>query len=159
MTGFVVAGAVLLLAGLVGCVLPILPGPPLAYLSLLMISVATSWQAYRPGLLIGLGILALVVTALDYVFPALASRRYGASKAGVWGSVAGMLVGLIFFPPFGVIVGALAGAVLGEYAFGPSRENALRAGWGVFLGILVGIGAKLAYTGVVAYFFIRAIPW
>jgi uncharacterized protein YqgC (DUF456 family) len=155
----IIAGIVLLLAGIAGCILPILPGPPLAYLSLLVISIGTSWQAYRPRLLVILGVFAVLVTALDYVFPAIASKRQGASKAGVWGSAVGMIVGLIFFPPFGVIIGAFAGAVLGEYAFGPDRNNALRAGWGVFLGILLGIGAKLAYTGVVAYFFIRAIPW
>jgi uncharacterized protein YqgC (DUF456 family) len=157
MVPLIVLGAVLLVAGVIGCVLPVIPGPPLAYLSLILISIARRWQALSPATLIVLGILAVAVTVLDNVLPILTSRRKGASKAGIWGSVIGMVAGMLLFPPFGMILGTFAGAVVGELIFNREKSVALKAGWGVFLGTLLGIGIKLGVTGAIAFFFVRAL--
>lgn len=157
MVVLIVVGFVFLILGIIGCVLPVIPGPPLAYLSLILMSIARRWQAYSPAVLIVLGVLAAAVTVLDMVLPVLASRRKGASKAGVWGSVIGMIAGMLFFPPFGMIIGTFAGAVVGELLFSPRRRSALKAGWGVFVGTLLGIGLKLAVSGAIAFFFVRAV--
>lgn len=156
MIALIVAGFVLLVLGIIGCVLPVIPGPPLAYLSLVLMSVARGWRTFPPAVLVVLAVLTAAVTILDNVLPVLVSRRKGASKAGVWGAVIGMVAGMLFFPPFGMIVGTFAGAVLGELLFNPRGENALRAGWGVFVGTLLGIGLKLAVSGAIAFYFVRA---
>jgi uncharacterized protein YqgC (DUF456 family) len=159
MVVLIVLGFVFLVLGIVGCVLPVIPGPPLAYLSLILISVVRRWQAISPAALIVLAALAVGVTVLDMVLPILASKRKGASKAGMWGSVVGMIAGMLFFPPFGMIVGTFVGAVVGELLFNPEKRNALRAGWGVFVGTLLGIGLKLGVSGAIAFYFVRALFW
>ena len=69
-------------------------------------------------------------------------------------SVLGMLVGMIWFPPFGLILGALAGALLGEFLVGKSEKEALRAAWGVFVGTMLGIGLKLIVSLAITIYFV-----
>jgi uncharacterized protein YqgC (DUF456 family) len=157
MIALTILGFALLAAGIIGCVLPIVPGPLLAYAALILISIVRKWEAVSLTMLIVLGVATAVVTVMDNVIPLLTSRWKGASKAGIWGSVAGMIVGMVFFPPFGVIIGTFAGAVLGELLFGKRPEGALKAGWGVFLGTMLGIALKLAVSGVIAVYFLRAV--
>ncbi|UCF99762.1 MAG: DUF456 domain-containing protein [Spirochaetaceae bacterium] len=157
MVVLIILGFIVLAAGIVGCVLPIIPGPPLAYASLILLSIARSWEPFSPVVLIVLGAVTAAVTVLDYLMPLITSKWKGASKAGIWGSVAGMIVGMIFFPPFGVIIGTFVGAVLGELLFSNRPDSALKAGWGVFLGTMLGIALKLAVSGVIAVYFLGAV--
>ena len=144
-----------MLVGLIGCIIPGLPGVPIAYVGL-WIAQATervdfSWQA-----LLVWGIVTIVVTVLDYVVPALGTKRYGGTKWGVWGSTIGVFVGM-FFGAVGVIVGPLAGAVLGEMLNGKEWREALRAGWGSFIGLLFGTILKLICCGLMTVSLIQAI--
>jgi len=157
MIALIIVGFIVLALGIVGCVLPIIPGPPLSYLALILLSIARGWQTFSPAVLIVLGVSALLVTALDYLLPIITSKRKGAGKAGIWGSIIGMVAGIIFFPPFGMIIGTFLGALLGELLFSKHRENALKAGWGVFLGTMLGIALKLAVSGVIAFYFTQAV--
>lgn len=93
----------------------------------------------------------------DYVIPAVGAKKYGASRAGVWGSIIGMLMGVFLFPPFGMLIGAFAGAVAGELLIGKKGKEPLRAAWGVFVGNIVGTGLKLAYGGITVFFCVRAL--
>ena len=108
-----VLGALFLVAGLVGCILPVLPGPPLSFVGLLLQWAALDFRpdTYGGVTILVLGALSVLVTVLDFVAPAWGAKRYGASRIGVWGSVLGMLIGLVFFPPFGMLVGAFLGAL------------------------------------------------
>ena len=99
--------------------------------------------------------LTIVVTLLDYVVPAIGAKRYGASTLGVWGSIIGMLFGLVIFPPWGMLIGAIAGALAGEMLSGKKGEKVVRAGWGVFVGNILGIGLKLAFSGAILFFYIK----
>lgn len=99
--------------------------------------------------------LAALATILDYIIPVTGAKKYGASKPGVWGSAMGMLIGIFFFPPWGMLIGAIGGALAGELITGKEGEKALRAGWGAFVGTLVGIGIKLAFSGVVLFYYIK----
>ena len=156
-TVLIILGLLFALVGLVGCLFPIIPGPPLSYLSLIILSYAKDWHAFSANFLIIMAAATLVVTLLDYVVAAGGAKRYGASKFGVWGSVIGMVVGIIFFPPLGMFIGALAGALIGELFAGKSGDEALRAGWGVFVGTLLGIGIKIAFCGTVLFFYLKEI--
>ena len=146
------AGVLLCLLGLAGCVLPVLPGPPLNWAALLLLHFFGG--PYSTGFLVVWGAVALVVTALDFVLPGWGAKWTGGSKLAVTGSVVGMLVGCIWFPPFGMLLGAFAGAIAGELVAGKSLFGSLKAGGGVFLGTTFGIIVKLAAAGAMTYYFV-----
>jgi len=153
----VILGVVLLLAGFVGCVLPILPGPPIALLALICVSLDQGWGTYSALEWVVLGALVVVVTVVDLLVPVVGAKKYGASQTAIWVSVIGMVAGLIMFPPFGVLIGAFLGAFLGELMAGKGSSEALRPAWGVFVGTVVGTGLKLAVCCVITYYFVGAL--
>ena len=127
---------ILMLIGIIGCIVPGLPGTPIAYAGL-WIARATERVDFSWQFLLIWGIVTVVISVLDYVVPAWGTKRFGGTKWGVWGSTIGVFVGL-FFGAVGVIVGPLAGAVLGELLGGKEVSEALKAGWGSFIGIFFG---------------------
>ncbi|MBD3287926.1 DUF456 family protein [candidate division KSB1 bacterium] len=151
----IIVGFILIILGIVGCIFPAIPGPPLSYLALILLQLAKQGAAFTTNELIFWAIVTVVVTVLDYVVPVAGARKYGATKSGVWGSVIGMLIGIIFFPPFGMLVGAFLGAVAGEIFIGKKSPDALKAGWGVFIGTMFGVAIKLAASGVMSFYFIK----
>ena len=156
-TVIIIASVILTILGIIGCVLPVLPGPVLSFVALLLLSLARDWQVFSKNFLLIWAGITLVVTLLDYVVPSWGAKKYGASRLGIWGSVAGMIVGIIFFPPFGIIAGAFAGAILGEILHKKKVQDAFRAGFGVFIGTVFGIGIKLASSGIMAFYFFKAL--
>jgi hypothetical protein len=149
-----VVGSLLLVVGFIGCVIPAIPGPILAVVSLVLISVAGSWALYPVWLLVLLAAVGIAVTILDNVLPALSSKKAGAGKPGVWGSVVGMIAGSFIFPPLGTIIGAFVGALLGEMLFNKENQAPLKAALGVFKGTVLAILMKLVATGIIAYYFV-----
>ena len=153
----IIIGFVFLISGLVGCVVPGVPGPPFSFLALVLLSAAKRWEPFSLNFLIVMALLTIVVTALDYVVPAAGAKKFGASKYGFWGAVIGMLIGIIFFPPLGMIIGAFLGAIAGEMVIGKQSYDALKAGWGVFVGVMFGMVLKLIASGVMTFYFIKAL--
>lgn len=132
----------ILAVAMVGCLLPIIPGPPIAYGAVLLMDWAGGWAfGLKAHALILVAIVA--VTILDFVVPTAGAKRFGASKAGTRMSIVGMLVGLIWFPPFGLLLGAAIGAFVGEIMNGKREREALKAAWGVLIGTIAGIVLKL----------------
>lgn len=152
----VVLGILLLLAGLAGCIVPVLPGPPLSYLGLVSIWGARGWDAEVLGWeeMLILGVATAIVTLFDMYAPIWGARRYGASSAGIWCSVLGLLIGLFFFPPLGMLIGAFLGALVGELLVGKKDREAWRAAWGTFVGTMAGIVLKLAVCVVITFYFV-----
>jgi len=152
----VIVGAVFMLLGLVGCILPIIPGPPLSWIGIILLAL-THFADYSWQFIVITGIVVLVVTILDYVFPAWFTRKLGGTKYGVYGSIIGLVIGLIFFPPIGIIVGPFAGAYIGEVIGNRNLENnknnPLLSATGSFLGFLLGTGMKFAVSGYLTYRF------
>ena len=99
--------------------------------------------------------LAIGTTVMDSVLPAVSSRRAGAGRAGVWGSVLGMLIGTIFFPPFGMIIGAFLGALAFEVIFNPENREPMKAAMGVFKGTVLATLLKLLAAGIIGFYFVR----
>jgi uncharacterized protein YqgC (DUF456 family) len=145
----IIIGLFLAFIGLAGCILPVIPGPTVSFLSLIVLSFAKNWEPFSTPFLVMMAIVTIILTIMDYVVPTLSARKFGASKIGMWGSIGGMAVGLLLFPPWGVFLGAFAGAIIGELLAGKKGHRALRVGWGVFVGNMIGIGLKLAYSGFV----------
>jgi hypothetical protein len=126
----------------------------LSYADLVILSIAKKWAPFSMAFLIVMGVAMIVVILLDYVIPIIGAKRYGASKVGVWCSLIGMLLGVFFIPPWGIFIGAFAGAVIGELTFGKKSKKALRVGRSLCR-YHVGIGLKLPFSGVVLFFYVR----
>ena len=150
----IVAG-ILMVIGIIGCIVPGLPGTPIAYAGL-WIAQATDRVDFSWQILLIWGIVTIVVSVLDYVVPAWGTKQFGGTKWGVWGSTIGVFAGL-FFGAAGVIIGPLAGAILGELIGGKKVEEALRAGWGSFIGIFFGTILKLICCGLMTVALVQAI--
>lgn len=129
-----VVSAVLLVAGLIGCFLPIIPGPPLSWLGLLIMQLKND-PPFSTQFLVIWAVITVAVTILDYVIPPYGTKKFGGTKWGVWGSTIGLIVGL-FFAPFGIILGPLIGAYVGEIMGGRSAKDSIRPAIGSFIGFL-----------------------
>ena len=145
----------MMLIGLIGCIVPGLPGTPIAYIGL-WIAQATEKIHFSWQFLLIWGIVVVIISVLDYVVPAWGTKHYGGTKWGVWGSTIGVFVGL-FFGAMGVIFGPLFGAVIGELISGKQLNDALKAGWGSFVGILFGTILKLIACGLMTVALIQAV--
>lgn len=145
----------LMLIGIIGCIVPGLPGTPIAYAGL-WVAQATERVDFSWKFLLIWGIVVIVVSALDYIVPAWGTKQFGGTKWGAWGSTIGVFVGL-FFGAIGVIIGPLVGAILGELFAGKQLEQAIKAGWGSFIGILFGTIIKLVACGLMTVALIQAI--
>jgi uncharacterized protein YqgC (DUF456 family) len=146
---------VLMIAGIAGCLLPVLPGPPLSYLGLVVLHF-TRFADVSKNLFIILAIVAIVVTVIDYVVPIWGTRRFGGSKYGMRGATVGLIIGLFLGPP-GIIIGPFIGAVVGELIFKDDIKYALKAGFGSLLGFLTGVGLKLAASLLITFYFVKAL--
>jgi len=139
----IVVAVLLMLSGIAGCVLPLLPGPPLSYIALLILAYMDDSQITK-NILIVTGVATAMVTLLDYLIPIWGTKWYGGSKQGVWGATIGMIIGIFLFPPFGLIVGPFIGAFIGEMINDATDTNrALRAALGSLIGFLIGTGLKV----------------
>jgi len=134
--------------GLVGTVLPVIPGILLIYAGYLLYGFATGWQAYGLAAIVGWSVVTALVLLLDFYAGVIGARRYGASRSGTWGSLIGGLIGALAAGLPGLILGPFVGAAAGELLSGRSHREALRSGWGTFIGIMVGSVVKIA-IGVV----------
>jgi len=154
----IIIGGIFILLGFIGCIMPVLPGPPLSFVGLLILA---AFKGFSPPLTITLvlvmGLIAFIASGLDYIIPAIGARRYGASRWGVLGSVIGMLVGIFFFAPLGILIGGFLGAFLFEWFSGKEGKAALRAGKGVLIGGLLGTILKLVSSAIITYYFVYAL--
>ena len=156
----VIGGAALIIIGFIGSALPVIPGPPLSwagYLLLKWTSYVSDNENYETMLWIML-FFVILVTLLDYVVPVWGTKKWGGSKAGMWGATIGLIVGL-FLGPIGIIVGPFLGAFIGELTTGKEQKEALRSGWGSFLGFLLGVGMKLMVCATLLFLFIYHVFW
>ena len=139
----------LCIIGLLGCIVPGLPGPPLNYAGLLLVQyVHKPFETYT---LIIFGILTAAILVIDFLLPVWFAKKFGATKKGIWGSIIGMLVG-IFFTPVGMVLGLLLGAIVGDLLAGRTSGQATRSGIAIFLGTFLSVGLKLGVAGVISVF-------
>lgn len=152
----VVFGGILLLTGVIGCFLPVLPGPPLGFAGILLLHIS-SYAQFSTVFLISLGAVVLMVSLIDYLVPVIGAKRFGGSKLGVIGCLAGLVIGIFILPPIGIIVGPFLGAIAGELINGDDLQKAIKSGFGSFVGYLFGTGVKLAVCLVMGYFFVARL--
>lgn len=153
---WITLGILLTIAGLAGSILPVLPGPPLSYIALLVLHYSGIHE-FTSKFLISWLIVTIVVVVLDYMIPVWGAKFSGGSKKGIWGATVGLIVGIIFFPPFGMILWSFIGAIVGEMLAGKEVGIALKAGIGTFIGFLAGTVAKLVVSLIMTFYFILAL--
>jgi len=131
-----ILGFICVLVGILGSFLPILPGPSISWIGLVLLyftnAVPTNYWVLGISLL-----LTIIISILDYVIPAKGTKRFGGSSYGVWGTNIGLLVGILAPIPFGFIIGPFIGAFVGELIYNSKDHNrALKAATGSFIGFL-----------------------
>ena len=148
-------GFILMMIGILGSFLPVLPGPTVSWIGLLLLYltkvVPDDW------LFLGITLaIALVVFAFDYIIPAVGTKKFGGTRAGMLGTTIGLLVAL-FFPilgPFGIIIWPFVGALVGELMNKADKKTATKAAFGSFIGFLTGTFLKFMVTIVYLGLFI-----
>lgn len=155
-TTLLVIAIVCVVVGLIGSVVPALPGPPLSWVGLLLFAFTTqAWS--NVWWVVGItGAITVFLIVLDYLMPAWSAKRYGGSRGGQRGATLGALVSLVVFPVLGVVIGPanivgillgpLVGAYVGELAAGTAGDKALKAAFGSFLGLLASTLVKFIFA-------------
>lgn len=159
----IIIGSILIIIGIIGCIVPIIPGPPISFAGLIVLEfnshISFSWV-----LLILSGILMIVATILDYYVPVWGTKIVGGTKWGIRGCAVGLIIGL-FFGIWGVLFFPFIGAFVGEVLYFSIKKknkkrkfiNALKSACGSFLGLMLGVALKLSVSAFITFIFIREI--
>lgn len=150
-----IVGFIFMLVGIIGSVIPVLPGPTISWIGLLLLyltkTVEDDWMFLGITL-----VVALIVFALDYIIPVMGTKKFGGSKSGMIGTTVGLLVAIFFpiFGIFGIIIWPFIGALVGELINKADSNTALKAAFGSFLGFLTGTFLKFVIACFFLYFFL-----
>jgi len=133
----------MVITGLIGTVVPVLPGIPVIFTGMLLAAWSTGFEPVGWGTITILAVLTALSILIDLLAAAFGAKRLGASQRAFWGATLGALVGLFFGLP-GIVLGPFIGAVAAELAAGRGAQQAGMSGYGVWLGLILGTAAKLA---------------
>src|SRR6056297_1347625 len=165
-----IMGSLLMLVGLLGCVLPVIPGPPISWLGILLLHLTERVQFSLEFLVIW-AVIAVAITIIDNIIPVYGTKKAGGSKWGVRGAAVGLIIGL-FFGPIGIFIGPFLGALAGELLYfhtqghkdetipkddNAKNKRAFLSALGSFVGLLVGIVLKLVVSGILTFKFVQAL--
>ncbi|WP_456462887.1 DUF456 domain-containing protein [Lutibacter sp.] len=146
-----ILGFIFALLGIIGSFLPVLPGPLTSWLGLLLLHFTSVVPMNWTFLGVTLGI-AVVIWIIDYFIPAMGTKKFGGTRYGVIGTMVGLIIGIIFLGPFGIIIGPFVGAYIGEMIQEKNSGKALKAAFGSFIGFLTSSFLKfiaaLIFTGL-----------
>ena len=147
-----VLAAALIGGGLLGSILPVLPGIPMLFGGIWLVAAVDGYRHLGLWWLLGIGTLGVAGITVDFVASALGARRVGASRRALWGAALGTVAGMFFGIP-GLLIGPFAGALIGELASGNSVLRATHVGVGTWLGLLFGTLIKLVISFVMVGLF------
>ncbi len=147
-----IVGFLLAITGIIGSILPVLPGPILGWFGLVLLYLTKIVPINYTLLGITL-VVSIIVLALDYIIPSVGTKKFGGTKFGVIGTTIGLILGMFFFPPIGLIIGPFVGAFIGEMIYdSKDPKKALKASYGSFIGFLTGTLLKVVvaviFTGL-----------
>ena len=153
-----ILGFLFMLIGILGSFLPALPGPPVSWVGLFLLYLTKALPDDWTLLGITLAI-AIIVFALDYIIPAVGTKKFGGTRAGMIGTTLGLIVALIFpiFGIFGIIIWPFVGALVGELINKADTKTALKAAFGSFIGFLTGTFLKFVVTMVFLGIFLMKV--
>lgn len=147
----------LMLLGIIGSFLPVLPGPITSWFGFLLLYFSPLIEVSKKFLIITL-IIAIIIWVLDYFIPAMGTKKFGGSRAGMIGTTVGLLVGLFSPIPGGIVIGPFLGALFGEMVNKADSKTALKAAFGSFLGFLTSTFIKFVVAVIYLGMFV-SILW
>ena len=142
-----VSGGILMIIGMLGSFLPVLPGVPLSWIGLLLLHLTSVVPVNYLFLGITLTVTILMVV-LQYAIPALGSKYFGGSRPGMIGATIGLVAGIFIPIPFGIVIGAFAGAFIGEIVNKSDSRTAIKAAFGSFIGLLASSFMEFLVAGI-----------
>jgi uncharacterized protein len=143
-------GFICMIVGIFGSFLPVIPGPSISWLGLVLLYFTNAIPANYWILGITL-CLTIVITVLDYVIPAKGTRHFGGSSYGIWGTNIGLVIGILAPIPFGFIIGPFLGALIGELLYDYKDHNrALKSAAGSFIGFIA--SSFMKFVVCIVYF-------
>jgi len=149
--------SLLLLIGLIGCVIPALPGPPISFFGLLFFHFFTSFYIETDTLWL-LGVIVITITFLDYWLQIYGVKKFGGGRKAINGTILGLVLGLLLFPPFGIIIGPFLGAFLGAKMEAKEDTNrAIKIALGALAGFLSGTVLKFSVSIYITILFINQL--
>lgn len=155
METLLITGAIICaIIGLAGSILPALPGAPLSFAGLVLLCLCDGADISSTSIWVSAIFLA-IVSVLDYVAPIWLTNASGGSKQATRGSIAGLIAGLFFFPPWGLVIGPFIGAFVGELMTHASTGKALKVAMMSFVGFVLTTGLKIIYSGVLLFMVIK----
>lgn len=140
----IVLALILAVAGIIGAVAPVIPGPPLSFAALLLL-VFCDGNDISTTSLVTTGLLAAGITVLDYIAPVWLTKKSGGSKYGTWGATIGLVLGLFLGLP-GILIGPFLGAYIGEIIAETPSEKAFKVACMSFVAFMLTSGIKFAYS-------------
>lgn len=163
---WIIVGVLLVLIGIIGAIIPGLPGPIISFFALLCLQMKKN-APFEEDFIIIMGLISLVVTVLDYIVPIMGTKKFGGSKLGVRGSIVGLIAAIFVLPVLGIVIGPFGligilagpflGAYVGELIANKDSQTAFRSAIGSFIGFMAGTLMKLTYSLILAYYFIVAL--
>jgi len=154
---WLILGFILMIVGIIGSVLPVLPGPVTGWFGLLLLHFSKAIPMNYQLLGITFAI-AVTIFILDYIIPGLGTKKFGGSKKGATGATLGLIIGLIVPIPLGFVIGAFLGALIGELIHDPKDlKRALRSAFGSFVGFLASVTMKLMVSLVYTVIFVYEV--
>ncbi|MEN6461686.1 MAG: DUF456 domain-containing protein [Syntrophomonas sp.] len=146
---------VLLLAGISGTVIPFIPGVPLVFIGIAAYGWYEGFHLITPKYLAIIASLTVLSMIMDYISTVMGAKIFGSSKNGTWGAILGTFLGLFFFPPLGIFIGPVAGAVVGEIMAGNEVNKAFKVGLGTVVGLFSGMifNLCLALAMIISFLF------
>ena len=142
--------------GLAGALLPILPGPILSYIGLILLHLS-KFALFSNTFLIAYGVVALLIFLLDMFIPVGVTKAFGASNYGTWGAGIGVVAGIFLLPPIGIVLFPFTGALAGELIGGKTLQKSFKGALGSFFGFVLGVVINFAVCLVMAYYFVEAL--
>ena len=155
-TLLIIMAFLVMLAGVAGSFLPIIPGPLTSWAGLLLLSFSSSVGLSSSSLIFTF-VIALAIYILDYIIPAMGTRRYGGSKYGMVGTTMGLIAGILSPIPFGILIGPFVGALIGELLYQNDSRHAVRAAYGSLIGFLASTFIKFSVTLIYLGLFLWAV--
>lgn len=152
---WIITGIVLAVAAIAGSILPLIPGPPIAYAGLLVQQLRDEQPFSTSFLLIWAGIV-VVSLVFDYFIPIWGTKKFGGTKYGVWGCTLGFLAAF-WLGPWGIITGPFVGAFIGEMIAQDNSKISFKAALGSFVGFLMGSFLKLVICFFMLYYIVSSI--
>lgn len=151
---WIVLGGIFIGVGIIGCFVPILPGPPLAFIGLWIQQIKLQQPFSTKFLWLWAGI-TFIVTAMDYWVPVYSTKKFGGSKYGIWGCTIGLFLGF-WMGPFGIIMGPFLGAFIGEILANQNSGNAFQSAIGSFIGFLFSTLLKLLVCLMMVWYWVES---